>query len=130
MIMGLLGNALPALIPYVVARCYCVDKPIASDFLSDKGQKSNDKVADLFPRERCQAGVALEIREGWALGFHQPPTLFPALELESQAATGCTRLAIPKAMNKGTLGKFTNAYYLVPTVHQRSDQVLYLCSLS
>ena len=128
--MGLLGNALPALIPYVVAGCYCIDKPIPSDFLSDKGQKSNDKVADLFPREQRQAGGALEIREGWALGFHQPPTLFPALELGSQAATGRTCLAIPKNMNEGALGKLTSAYYLEPTVRQRSDQVLYLCSLS
>lgn len=26
--MGLLGNTLPVLIPHLVARCYCIDKPI------------------------------------------------------------------------------------------------------
>lgn len=68
---------------HVVAGCYCIDRPIPSDFpsLSDKGQKSNDKVADLFAWEECQAGGALEITEGGGLGFHQPPTLFPALKL-------------------------------------------------
>ena len=75
MIMGSLGSApLPAVIPYVVAGRSCIDRPIPSNFLSDKGQKSNDKVADLLPWEQRQAGGAPEIRGGWA------PTLFPALE--------------------------------------------------
>lgn len=73
----------PDLIPHVVAGCYSIDKPIPSDFLclSDKGQKSSDKVADPLAWEERQAGGALEIREGGELGFRQPPTLFPALEL-------------------------------------------------
>lgn len=64
--VDLLGNALPDLIPHIVAGCHCADKPIPSDFLSlsDRGQKSDDKVADLLAREECQAGGALEIREG------------------------------------------------------------------
>ena len=67
-IMGPLGNApLPAVIPSVVAGCSCIDRPIPSNFLSDKGQKSNDKFADLLPREQRQAGGAPEIRGGWAL---------------------------------------------------------------
>lgn len=51
--VGLLGNALPGLIPHIVAGCHCIDKPIPSDFLSlsDKGQKSDDKVSDLLARE-------------------------------------------------------------------------------
>ena len=75
----------PDLIPHVGARCYCIGKPIPSNFLSlsDKGQKLNDKVADALAHsvawEECQAGGALEIREGGELRFCQPPTLFPAL---------------------------------------------------
>lgn len=38
--------------------------------LSDKGQKSDDKVADLLAWEECEAGGALEIREGGELRFH------------------------------------------------------------
>lgn len=48
--VGLLGNALPGLIPHIVAGCHCVDKLIPPNFLSlsDKGQKSDDKVVDLL----------------------------------------------------------------------------------
>lgn len=90
-----LGNALPDLIPHIVAGCYSIDKPIPSDFLSlsDKGQKSNDRVADLITRDDRRAGDALEIREGGELRFHQPPTLQPALKLEGLAAMGCGYLA-------------------------------------
>lgn len=64
-IMGPLGNApLPAVIPSVVAGCSCIDRPIPSNFLSDKGQKSNDKVADLLPREQRQAGGVPRRSEG------------------------------------------------------------------
>lgn len=93
---GLLGNALPDLLPPIVAGCYCIDKPIPSDFLSvsDKGQKSNEQVADLLARDERQAGDTLEIREGGELRFHPPPTLlFPALKLGGLAATGCGYLA-------------------------------------
>lgn len=90
-----LGNALPDLIPHIVAGCYCIDKPIPSDFLSlsDKGQKSNVRVADLITRDDRRADDALEIREGGELRFHQPPTLQPALKLEGLAAMGCGYLA-------------------------------------
>lgn len=93
--MGLLGNALPDVLPPIVAGCYCIDKPIPSDFLSlsDKGQKSNEQVADLLAWDERQAGDALKIREGRELRFHPPPTLFPALKLGGLAATGCDYLA-------------------------------------
>lgn len=70
--VGLLGNAFPSLLPHIVAGCHCIDKPFPSNFLSlsDKGQKSDDKVADLLAWEECEAGGALEIREGGELRFH------------------------------------------------------------
>lgn len=79
--MGFLGNALPDFILHIVAGCYCIDKPIPSDFLSlsDKGQKPNDRVADLITRDDRRPADALEMREGGELRFHQPPTLLPAL---------------------------------------------------
>lgn len=82
--VGLLGNAFPGLLPHIVAGCHCIDKPFPSNFLSlsDKGQKSDDKVADLLAWEECEAGGALEISEGGELRFHEPPpTPFPALKL-------------------------------------------------
>lgn len=116
MIMGPLGNApLPAVIPSVVAGCSCIDRPIPSNFLSDKGQKSNDKVADLLPREQRQAGGAPEIRGGWAL----ESTGHPHCSRPWNRGGGCGRgwrgaasgrlLATPKNVNEGGSGKLTNA---------------------
>lgn len=109
--MGCLGNVLSDSVPHITARCYCIDKPIPSDFLSlsDKGQKSNDKVADPLAQEECQTGGALEIREGGELRFQQPPTLFPALKLGDLAATGCGGLATLENVNEEGSRKFTKA---------------------
>lgn len=116
--MGPLGNApLPAVIPSVVAGCSCIDRPIPSNFLSDKGQKSNDKFADLLPREQRQAGGAPEIRGGWALeSTGHPRCSQPWNHGEGVGGVGgggvqlqdvC--LATPKNMNEGGSGKLTNA---------------------
>lgn len=125
----------PDFIPHVVARYYCINKPIPSDFssLGDKGQKSKDEAADPLTQEECQAGGALGIREGGELRFHQLPTLFLALKRGvggCLAATGCGHLATLEHMNEGGSGALTRASYLAPTVCQRCGQVLYLCGLS
>lgn len=78
--------AVPDLIPHIIARYYCINKPI-SDFLSlrDNHQKSNDKVADLLAQEQCQAGGAPK-----GQGAHIPPATHavPCPEVGGPAATG------------------------------------------
>lgn len=53
--MGCFGNVFFDLVFYIIVRCYCIDKFIFFDFLflSDKGQKLNDKVVDLLVQEEC-----------------------------------------------------------------------------
>ena len=86
--------------------------------MSDKGQKSNDEVADPPTQEERQAGGAIGIREGGELGFHQLPTLFLALKLRDLATTGCRHLAALENVNEGGSGKLTSTYYLAPSVCQ------------
>lgn len=100
----------PDLIPHVVAGCYSIDKPIPSDFLclSDKGQKSNDKVADPQAWEERQAGGALEIREGGSSDSTSHPRCSQPW-IGGPAATGCGRLATLEIMNEGGPGGLTDA---------------------
>lgn len=105
----------PDLIPHAVAGCCCSDKPVPSNFpsLSDKGQKSNDRVVDPLAREARQADGALDIREGGELGFHQPPTLFPALNLGVWQPPE-VGVWLPLKHERGRLDRVSYACYSVP----------------
>lgn len=90
-VLWMLASSEPLLdlILHVVIRSSCIARPIPSDFLflSDKGQKPNDEVADPLTQKERQAGGALGRRGGGL-----DPTSYPRCSRPETGGPGSLRM--------------------------------------